>query len=161
MRSSYPCQLSLDAHVVLGLVSSTAVLTDALTLVPSPTDRDATDLKTRTKFTAQKTMKGGEHIALTNPNATCINTFIIFLVWVSQKLLSFQCKFSSKTKVGISLRAHSCKIISKRMILKYNQQWDINRLLGCLSGAHQALCPGRMLTTMTTYFIWANQSHGN
>lgn len=52
MRSSYPCQLSLDAHAVLGLASSAAVLTAALTLGPSPTDRDAVDLKTRAKFTA-------------------------------------------------------------------------------------------------------------
>lgn len=44
------------------------------------------------------------------------------------------------------------------MILKYNQQQDINRLLGCLSGADQALCPGRMLMTLTTYFIWENQN---
>lgn len=59
MRSSYPCQLSLDAHVVLGLVSSAAVLTDALTLGPSPTDRDAMDLKTRTKFTARENCARG------------------------------------------------------------------------------------------------------
>uniref|UniRef100_A0A481CX96 Oxidative stress-responsive serine-rich protein 1 n=1 Tax=Sus scrofa TaxID=9823 RepID=A0A481CX96_PIG len=42
-RSAGPCQLSLDAHVVFSFVSSAAVLTDALTLVPSPTDRDAMD----------------------------------------------------------------------------------------------------------------------
>lgn len=57
IRSSYPCQLSLDAHVVLGLVSSVAVLTGALTPVPSPTDRDAMDLKTRTKFMATQHYK--------------------------------------------------------------------------------------------------------
>ena len=127
MRSSYPCQLSLDAHADLGLASSTAALTDALTLAPSPTDRDAMDLKTRTEFTASKTVQE-EHTALTNPNATCVNTFITFSVCFSQELLSFYCKLSFKTKFGGSLRAHSCKTVSQRMILKYNQQWDINRL---------------------------------
>jgi hypothetical protein len=43
--------------VVLGLVSSAVVLTDALTLVPSPTDNDTMDLKTSTKFTAVENYK--------------------------------------------------------------------------------------------------------
>jgi hypothetical protein len=40
---------------------------------------------------------------------------------------------------------------------KYNQQHDINRLSGCLSGAEQALGPERMLMTLTPYFMQASQ----
>lgn len=58
--------------MVLGLVSSAAVLTDALTLGPSPTDRDAMDLKTRTKFTAT------ELAALTNTKKTCFLSSLSF-----------------------------------------------------------------------------------
>lgn len=41
---SYPCQVSLEAHTFLGLVSSATVLTIALGLVPSPTEREVVHL---------------------------------------------------------------------------------------------------------------------
>lgn len=140
------------------MVSSADVLTDALTFVPSPTDRDAMDLKKTTKFTAYRKLKGGELSALTNSNTICINTFLCRLSF-SKNCSPF--KFSSKTKFRGSLKAHGCRIISQRVILKYDQQQDINRLLGCLSGADKVLRPQRTLMTLTTYFMWANQSHEN
>lgn len=60
--------------MVLGLVSSVAALTDALTLVPSPTDRDMTDLRTRTKFTMMETITRVTFY-LTNPNTTLSDLF--------------------------------------------------------------------------------------
>lgn len=41
---SYPCQVSLEAHTFLGFVSSATVLTIALGLVPSPTEREVVHL---------------------------------------------------------------------------------------------------------------------
>lgn len=101
----------------------------------------------------------GNFKALTDSNTTCINIFLFSLVFL-KKLLSFQCKFSSKTKFGESLKAQSCKIIRQRM-LKYNQQQDINRTLGCVSGADQTSHLQRMLIMLTAYFMWANQSCGS
>lgn len=79
------------------MVSSAAVLTDALAFVPSPTDSDAMDLKKTTKFTAYRKLKVGELTVLTN--TTYINTFLCRLGF-SKNCSSFRVNFPPKPNLG-------------------------------------------------------------
>lgn len=81
--------------MALGLVSSAAVLTDALTLVPSPTDRDAMDLKERTKFTAiENYARGTLRLSPTQIQLVLISFFSVW--FFSKNCLAFSVNFPLK-----------------------------------------------------------------